>query len=345
MSNPFDLFFDRPYYRQVTNKDYSTIDADISVAEEDGSAKYQNSYEYGIVGGSYGPNNWNTAGSPGHGYAAPPGSPGVGTEHLPYGMMASYPPSGHVPAPGYKPRIPYIYPPSGIDAQNQQPETTNQQPSSSVGSINTHSPLYLIQMTIDKIDWQKIGILALLKVGMAKLKAFSFLKILFLLVFKLKLFMIALFFKFLLIFKLMKFFKMFMIPLMLISVLPIMSSLASPTLVGGLLSIPSRIIDYLTGPVYAPASATAATKHSAADPTILPSVTSAKSSGPSSSTNLLKRTYISLQDRRRLESLELSDPTFNIFQKVLDSERCLERIACRMAVVEKVGILPTWVNW
>ncbi|VVC34766.1 Hypothetical protein CINCED_3A025774 [Cinara cedri] len=342
----------RPYYRQGDSKDYSTIDADISVAEEDGSASYHNSYDltYGTVGGGYkpapeSPSDWNAAGRPGHGYPAPPVPPGGGMGQPPYGMAAPYPPSGHVPVPGYKPRTPYIYPPSGM--QYPHPGMAFQPTSSPVGQFNIHSPLQHIQMIYDKIDWQKLGILALFKVGMAKLKAFSFLKILFLLVFKLKLFLIAMFFKFLLVLKLMKFFKLLMIPLVLMAVLPIMSSLASPMLVGGLLSIPSRIIDYLTGPVYAPASATAATKYSSADPTILPSITSAKSSssGSPSSTNLQKRVDIGLEDRRRLETLELSDPTFNIFQKVLDSEKCLERIACRMAVVEKAGILPAWVNW
>lgn len=328
----------------MINNGYSTIDADVLVAEEDGSVNYHDAYDQ-PYGGGYkpapdGPNDWNTAGRP-------PGNSGGGAAQPLYGMMAPYPPSGHVPAPGYKPRTPYIYPPSGVGAHHQHPDMTYQRPGeTSVGHSGFLGPLHHLQMIIDKIEWQKVGILALLKVGMAKLKVFSFLKLLFLLVFKLKLFMIALFFKFLLALKLMKFFKLLMIPLILIGVLPIMSSIASPSLIGGLLSIPSRIIDYLTGPVYVPGTAPVSTKNSATDSTVLSSVTSAKNSGggPSSSASLQERANINLHDSRRRETLGLSDATFDIFQKVLDSEKCLERIACRMALVEKAGILPTWVN-
>lgn len=323
----------------MINNGYSTIDADVLVAEEDGgSVNYHDAYDQ-PYGGGYRPNDWNAA-------ARPQGTAGGGAAQPAYGMMAPYPPSGHNPAPGYKPRSPYVYPPSGVGAHYQQPDTAYQMAGgTSVGHSGFQGPLHHVQTIIDKIEWHKVGILALLKVGMAKLKLFSFLKLLFLLVFKLKLFMIALFFKFLLALKLMKFFKLLMIPLILIGVLPIISSIASPSLVGGLLSIPTRIIDYLTGPVYVPGTAPAATKHSAADSAAQSSVTSAKNSPPSSSSaGLLERAGVDSQDRRRREFAGLSDATFEVLQKVLDSEKCLQRIACRLAVVEKPGTLPAWVN-
>lgn len=245
------------------------------------------------------------------------------------------------------------YPPSGYPASgyhHQHAGPGYQQPHQQQGGqYNVHSPFQQIQLIYDKIDWHKIGILALFKIGVAKLKAFGFLKVLFLLVFKLKLFLIAMFFKFLLVLKLMKFFKLLMIPLILLTLLPLMSSLLSPMLVGGLLSVPSRIIDYLTGPVYVPA--TAATKNSvtviSADPTTSPGDTAAKAGSlpSSSSSSPSKSDEINLSHRRRMDTIDAFDPTMNIFRKVLDSEKCVERIACRMAVVEKAGILPVWINW
>jgi len=196
-------------------------------------------------------------------------------------------------------------------------------------------------MIYDKIDWHKIGILALVKIGLAKLKAFGFLKILFLLVFKLKMFLIAMFFKFLLIAKLMKLFKLIMIPLVLLTLLPLILSLFSaPMAISGILSIPRRIIEFLTEPVYTPA--TSASKLYT-DPTALPSTAVAKNGGLPSSLN--KPEDPPVHDKRRLEMFELFDPALTVFKKVLDSEKCVERIACRMAVVEKAGILPVWINW
>lgn len=341
-------------YRQTGHlHSYSTVDADVSVAEEDGSAGYQNSYD--LTGGGHQPSNYN----PTHSMLGRP----------PYGSAAAspaYPYQAHphpsYTAPGYSrpmlmrpQRVNSYYGPPQMNGYGYGHQHVVQQPyGSQTEQYTVNSNLQHIQMIYDKIDWQKVGILALFKVGLAKLKAFGFLKILFLLVFKLKMFLIAMFFKFLLIMKLMKFFKLLMIPMVLLMLVPLMSSLASPMLVGGLLSIPQRIIQYLTEPVYAPAAATAATKYSTlADPVALPGTSSAKTtgnSGDSSSASTasiaakLDETYSSL-GIRRLDSLKMIDPSLNVFQKVLESEKCVERIACRMAVVEKVGILPMWINW
>lgn len=42
---------------------------------------------------------------------------------------------------------------------------------------------------------------------------------------------------------------------------------------------------------------------------------------------------------------KIFDPTLAIYQNILDTEKCTERIACRIAVTEKVGVMPHWVNW
>lgn len=331
--------------------DYSTINTDITVAEEDGSAGYHNSYGMNYNGGGYykpggnpkGGTGWNPMGRPEH-----PSELQLSGGTASVGGMMGKPHYGHgaLPYPvnpmsmmSYKQNMP-IMPASYMDVNNYY-----QPPVGHLEQYNILSPLQQIQMIFEKIDWHKVGILALMKFGLAKLKAFGFLKILFLLVFKLKLFLIAMFFKFLLILKLMKVFKILMIPLILLTVLPMLgSALSSPTLVGGLLSFPQRIIDYLTGPVYAPA-ATAITKYSDSDPTILSSGSSSASSAKTGGVSTSAQSKIgdfNLFDRRRLELL---DPTLTVLRKILDSEKCVERIACRMAVVENAGILPVWINW
>lgn len=328
---------------------YSTINTDISVAEEDGSTGYHNSYGM----------NYNTGG-----YYKPGGNPNGGTGWIPMSRPEhpSEPHSsggaagnagGMMGKPHYGYAAPYPINPMSLMGYKQMPmmppymDMSNhyQPPIGQVEQYNIVNPLQQIQMVFEKIDWHKVGILALFKFGLAKLKAFGFLKLLFLLVFKLKLFLIAMFFKFLLILKLMKVFKILMVPLILLTVLPMLgSALSSPMLVGGILSFPQRIIDFLTGPVYAPA-ATAVTKYSDSDPTILPSGSSSASTakiGGVSTTVRSKLGDLNLFDRRRLELL---DPTLTVLRKVLDSEKCVERIACRMAVVENAGILPVWINW
>lgn len=185
------------------------------------------------------------------------------------------------------------------------------------------------------IDWQKIGILALFKVGLAKLKAFGFLKILFLLVFKLKLFLIAVFFKFLLLLKLMKFFKLLVLPMAL---MPLFGSLLSPMVLGSIIQLPFRLLSFLTEPTLAPATAYSAAA-SAAGLGLLSSPTVA--SPVSSATKLDEYTI----NRRRLESLDAVDPSLAVLRNVLDTEKCLERIACRMATAEKAGVMPFWISW
>lgn len=64
----------------------------------------------------------------------------------------------------------------------------------------------------EKFDWHTIGLLTLVKAGLIKLKLFGILKILFLLLFKLKLFLIAIFVKFLLLLKSSKLFKTLFLP-------------------------------------------------------------------------------------------------------------------------------------
>jgi len=60
---------------------------------------------------------------------------------------------------------------------------------------------------------------------------------------------------------------------------------------------------------------------------------------------VLKIEDIDLTDIHSDESIQLSDSTFDIFQKILDSEKCMERIPCRFSVAKKTGNVPIWINW
>jgi len=103
-----------------------------------------------------------------------------------------------------------IYESKGLDQQYEKPKP--QQP------------------TYRKKNWKNIGVLlSLIYLGILKLKMIGFLQMIFLIGFKFKLFMIAIFFKFILLLKLMKFFKIFILPVYIFSLLPILSSLYNRT--------------------------------------------------------------------------------------------------------------------
>lgn len=45
------------------------------------------------------------------------------------------------------------------------------------------------------------------------------------------------------------------------------------------------------------------------------------------------------------KSLKASYPVMDLFWKIIDTDKCMERIACQMAVTEEAGTIPTWINW
>jgi len=45
------------------------------------------------------------------------------------------------------------------------------------------------------------------------------------------------------------------------------------------------------------------------------------------------------------KSLKALYPIMDFFWKIIDSEKCMERIACLMAVTEEAGTIPLWINW
>jgi len=252
-----------------------------------------------------------------------------------------------------------------------------------------------IQQKENKIDWPTIGILAFIKLGLAKLQAIGFLQILFLIVFKLKLYMTAIFLKFLLIIKLIKLSKTLILPLLFLQLLPTLMQLLSmrqsnnmmnspgttqQNQLGGL--IPSQSSNILpsgttgtilpggttgtgqisgttgtgqiggttgtgqtggitvTGPT---GGATGAIRPGGATGAIRPG--GITGSGQTKRLSSFKFDDLNLISKQQNESSILFDPTWEIFQKILDSEKCIERIACQISVAEKAGIMPFWINW
>lgn len=241
-----------------------------------------------------------------------------------------------------------------------------------------------------KFDWHRIGILALIKFALFKLKTIGFLKFLFLLAFKFKLFITGVFLKFFLIFKLMTIYKSLILPLFFLQLTPTLMQL---------FSIPGQIMNtmmnaqqsattaiprpsILDGPtsVFRPGAGAidsiirpGAGNTGTASPggnsgttgvfvpggpggnpgTFIPGLTglpgqtrlgeTITNSGKDITFN--KIDDLNLIDRQPNESYGLFDPTIDIYQTILDSEKCVERIACRIAVTEKGGVMPSWVNW
>ncbi|XP_022166517.1 uncharacterized protein LOC111031038 [Myzus persicae] len=251
-------------------------------------------------------------------------------------------------------------------------------------SSPTRSNLNTLQPNLDNINWRTIGILALFKLGLAKLQAIGFLNTLFQIGLSFKLYMTAVFFNFLLIMKLMKFFKILLIPLLLTRLLPLFMQL---------LMIPGRLLDLMRrmnnnnmmpasqsgGSLPGQTSGLLPNRQPGTQPGgvrpggLLPNQPGAALPGntqrggmfratiedtPTSesaavSYNIANKTNNSvfkledtyLTDRQSHESIQLSDPTLDIFQKLLDSEKCVERIACRISVAENIGNVPIWINW
>lgn len=138
-----------------------------------------------------------------------------------------------------------------------------------------------------------VGTLALIKLGLVKLKAFGIINILIFILFILKLFLIAIFFKSLLLMKLIVFFKIAMSPLFFF---PIFATLLSPMVLAALFSVPTRVQQTLFPSSYYSTPISTTTTRSVLEvitsrPTRLPSVSNNIGSleilQPSSQTTLI----------------------------------------------------------
>lgn len=237
----------------------------------------------------------------------------------------------------------------------------------------------IIQQKENKINWQKIGIIILIKLGLAKLMTFGFINIVTILVIKLKLFLKAIISKFILQVKLMQSFKNLMLPVLLLPQLPTLMQLLS--MLGRLLNAMNRpennnnmpsspgsntqpnqpgMPGMLDGLLPNRPGNTQQGRPGGSTPGrpggLLPGVTRPPGTGTNSGTNgnrlsdetglsSFKNVDFNLLNRQLNYSFATFDPTSTIVQKILDSEKCVERIACRIAAAEKAGVMPFWINW
>jgi len=216
----------------------------------------------------------------------------------------------------------------------------------------------------NKIDWHTIGVLAFIKLGLVKLQAIGFFKILFLIVFKLKLYMTAVFIKFLLIMKLMKFSKILILPLLFLQLLPTLMQLLSMRPFNNMMNIPGTTQPGGSTGILQPGGTSVMGQTGGATGTGLTGGTTGgirpggttggiRPSG-TTGTTLTRQTKrlssfkfddLNLISKQKNESSISFDTTWEIFQQILDSEKCIERIACQISVAEKAGIMPFWINW
>jgi len=165
-------------------------------------------------------------------------------------------PNTNPPVPNTNPSVPNTNPPAMVLPQSP---TNPQEPiiiipeSSDIMNVQIPTPSSQ-QPIIDlsKLNWGRFGLfLAFIKLGLVKLKLLGFEKILLFFLFKLKLFLILVFFKTILVFNMLLFSKFVVLPLFLLPIFSIIVSIISPTFMVGLLSIPGKITkNMVLGPAY-----------------------------------------------------------------------------------------------
>jgi len=252
-----------------------------------------------------------------------------------------------------------------------------------------------------KINFKRNNILLLItSLGIFKLTIIGILQFIFLLGFKLKLFTIAIFTKFLLLMKLLKIFKIITLQFILLSSLLVFATMLSGTnnalpstfTQSNLLSmlLPSSFNNLeassssgSSGSTSSSSSFPVGSSFSSSSSSTIPSnippdlleFLLSGSSRESSDRLFLDKScdfsYIlhpdlslgstiqneiehphftsKVQDskifiKQMYKSVESFDPTMAIYKKILDSEKCVERRACRLAVAEKAGIIPSWIK-
>lgn len=153
-------------------------------------------------------------------------------------------------------------------------------------------------------DLSKIGMLALIKIAIAKLKALGFIKAMLLVLFKVKLLILAVAIKFLMLMKLVKF-ALF---------LPALFSFSM------FFSRLSRLYSLLNQPVLVP-------------------------NNFGQTDNNVDNNTDQTRSRINLEPQDLLNPKMSYLRQVLRSEKCIERISCRLAGADKPNLLLIWLNW
>lgn len=170
------------------------------------------------------------------------------------------------------------------------------------------------------IDVTKIGLLALIKIAMAKLKALGFIKAMLLMLFKLKLLILVLAIKALMLMKMVKM-TLFLPALLSIFTFPM------------ILSRLTNMHSLLNQPVLVPNGF----GQNQGNP-------SGGGNGPGSDSDDGDDPE-SLKRRSRLDQLEVMGTIPTSFRQIMRSEKCVERVSCRMAGAERPSVLLIWLNW
>lgn len=266
-------------HRQLNKYGPTPIEADITV-DEDGSTGYGSTFEYGggLGGGGGGGGGYDSGGYKSSGGGGWSGGGGGD------GMMGWFSePIGQASRP-----VPII-------AEIRHPSSQHKM----------------------SVDLTKIGLLALLKIAVAKLKALGFIKAMLLVLFKIKLLLLVLAAKSLMMMKLMK---------MAMALPALFSLLMFPMMFSRL----SRLNSLLNSPVLVP--------------TGFPDNTAGNRPGGGTQGG---GDGIEEEQKRRssLNPLDALDPDVAHFRRLVRTEKCVERVSCRMAGARQPNLTLIWLNW
>lgn len=225
--------------------------------------------------------------------------------------------------------------------QNRDPTTVSTTPAADPGADPKTT---VATQNATAVDWRALGIVALVKFSLFALKTFAVVNSAMLVLFKVAL----AFLKFQLLVKSVKFVGTVAVSLPLL----LTTSIFSPMLVSSVLSIPARVLQLLTAPVVVPAVPSGDPTPSSPSSPMPSPPTRQPNRGPVPSNRLWQflspaqfDVLDSLYERRHDSKRLPHDPAEMVLRKLLDSEKCVERIACRMALAERVGIMPFWMRW
>ncbi len=185
-----------------------------------------------------------------------------------------------------------------------------------------------------KLDLKKIGIIALVKIGLAKLTLFGVLKLLFFILLKFKLFLLLFFIKFLLFLKALKHLKALLLPFFLLLALLFLPLLLLPLLLPLLLLrylLPLLLL--LPTPLGRPANNMA---------------NMGNSMGNNMGNNMGNGAAGNQAGGNRIGhdfKIPNADPIMEVMMQLLDSEQCVERIACQLATKRESKLLFPIINW
>lgn len=200
-----------------------------------------------------------------------------------------------------------------------EPIAQSSRPVPIIAEIRHPSSQYKMSM-----DMSKIGMLALLKIAVAKLKALGFIKAMLLVLFKLKLLLLVLAIKSLLLVKFVK---------LTLALPALLSLLMFPMMFSRL----SRLNSLLNSPVLVPTGFPDNT------PGNRPGGNGGNGGGGGGNgggggDDDGKR-------RSSLDPLDALDPSMTYFRRLARTEKCVERVSCRMAGAPQPSLPFIWLNW